>query len=217
MVAASSAPIPANGQPSSQETKRLVFCTEVVSVATSSGRKVRRSMTSASMPSAAKASAASRARPTMIEKAVMVTSAPARTTLALPIGSTKSGSVGTSKVCPYITSFSRKTIGLGSRMAAFSKPLASAADHGDDLQAGEWANQLAKHCECWAATRAAAPLGPRKTIGVDLSAGHIERLGRRVDDLVHRLHGEVEGHELDNRLADRQRRRQRPNRRSRFR
>ena len=33
-----------------------------------------------------------------------------------------------------------------------------------------------------------------------LAAGHIERLGRRIDDLVDRLHGEVEGHELDDRL-----------------
>ena len=32
-----------------------------------------------------------------------------------------------------------------------------------------------------------------------LAAGHVERLGRGVDDLIHRLHGEVEGHELDNR------------------
>ena len=33
-----------------------------------------------------------------------------------------------------------------------------------------------------------------------LAAGHVERLGRGVDDLVDRLHGEVEGHELDDRL-----------------
>ena len=33
-----------------------------------------------------------------------------------------------------------------------------------------------------------------------LAAGHVERLGGRVDDLVDRLHGEVEGHELDDRL-----------------
>ena len=32
-----------------------------------------------------------------------------------------------------------------------------------------------------------------------LAAGHVARLGRRVDDLVDRLHGEVEGHELDDR------------------
>ncbi len=39
-----------------------------------------------------------------------------------------------------------------------------------------------------------------------LAAGHIERLGRGVDDLVDRLHGEIEGHELDDRLQARHRR-----------
>ena len=33
-----------------------------------------------------------------------------------------------------------------------------------------------------------------------LAAGHVQRLGRGVDDLVDRLHREVEGHELDDRL-----------------
>ena len=33
-----------------------------------------------------------------------------------------------------------------------------------------------------------------------LSARHVHRLRRGVDDLVHRLHGEVERHELDDRL-----------------
>ena len=39
-----------------------------------------------------------------------------------------------------------------------------------------------------------------------LAARHIERLGRRIDDLVDRLHGEVEGHELDDRLQAGERR-----------
>ena len=39
-----------------------------------------------------------------------------------------------------------------------------------------------------------------------LAARHIQRLRRRVDDLVHRLHGEVERHELDDRLQPVQRR-----------
>ena len=42
--------------------------------------------------------------------------------------------------------------------------------------------------------------------GFHLAAGHVERLRRRVDDLVDRLHGEVEGHELDDRLEARHRR-----------
>ena len=56
------------------------------------------------------------------------------------------------------------------------------------------------------ADRDAAPLGPRNTIGAaELPAGHVERLRRRIDDLVDRLHGEVEGHELDDRAQARER------------
>ncbi len=33
-----------------------------------------------------------------------------------------------------------------------------------------------------------------------LAAGHVARLGRRIDDLVDRLHGEIPGHEFDDRL-----------------
>jgi hypothetical protein len=36
-----------------------------------------------------------------------------------------------------------------------------------------------------------------------LAARHVARLGRRVDQLVHRLHGKVEGHELNDRLEPR--------------
>ena len=39
-----------------------------------------------------------------------------------------------------------------------------------------------------------------------LAAGHVQRLGRGVDDLVDRLHREVEGHEFDDRLQARHRR-----------
>src|SRR5262245_45712076 len=30
-----------------------------------------------------------------------------------------------------------------------------------------------------------------------LAAGHVERLSRGIDDVINRLHGEIEGHELD--------------------
>ena len=36
-----------------------------------------------------------------------------------------------------------------------------------------------------------------------LPAGHVERLGRRIDQLIGRLHGEVERHEFDDRLETR--------------
>ena len=51
-------------------------------------------------------------------------------------------------------------------MAAFSRPLASAALEGaTTFRPGTCAYQDEKHWLCWAATRAAAPLGPRNTIG----------------------------------------------------
>jgi hypothetical protein len=56
-----SEPIEQTGQASSTVTIRLVFFTDAIIVPISSGRKVRRSMTSASMPSAASFSAASSA------------------------------------------------------------------------------------------------------------------------------------------------------------
>ena len=41
----------------------------------------------------------------------------------------------------------------------------SRAGGGVTFRPGTWLYQAAKHCECWAATPAAAPLGPRNTIG----------------------------------------------------
>ena len=79
----------------------------------------------------------------MREKVQMVIWLPARTILALPIGTMKSGSVGTSKPWPYSSSFSRKITGLGSRIAALSNPLASAAEYGaTTFSPGTWAYQL---------------------------------------------------------------------------
>ena len=39
-----------------------------------------------------------------------------------------------------------------------------------------------------------------------LTARHVTRLGRGIDELIHRLHGEVERHELDDRLEPGERR-----------
>lgn len=45
-------------------------------------------------------------------------------------------------------------------------PLASSLSYGEiTLSPGQCEYQAAKHCECWAPTPDAAPLGPRKTIG----------------------------------------------------
>ena len=56
----------------------------------------------------------------------MVTSVPSFKTFAFPIGTVKLSETGISNDCPYKSSFSRKTIGLGSLIAVFSRPFASA-------------------------------------------------------------------------------------------
>ena len=56
-----SEPIEQTGQPSSTVTMRLVFFTDAITVSMSSGRSVRRSTTSASIPSSARRVAASSA------------------------------------------------------------------------------------------------------------------------------------------------------------
>mmetsp|Transcript_20269 Transcript_20269/g.71676 ORF Transcript_20269/g.71676 Transcript_20269/m.71676 type:complete len:242 (-) Transcript_20269:225-950(-) len=165
-----SAPMPHCGQPSSTVTRRLVFLTVATMASRSSGRSVRRLMTSTLMPSPARISAASSDRPTWREKVTMLTSLPSRSVLALPIGSTKSSFMASSLIgitTPYMSSFSRNTTGSGSRMAALMRPLASSALYGDStLRPGTDEYHAPKHCECCAATPADAPFGPRKTMGV---------------------------------------------------
>mmetsp|Transcript_9279 Transcript_9279/g.36263 ORF Transcript_9279/g.36263 Transcript_9279/m.36263 type:complete len:211 (-) Transcript_9279:414-1046(-) len=173
MTAWISAPTPLWGQPSSTVIRREVLRTDLSMESRSRGRIVRRLITSAEMPLASSSLAASRATPTMRLNVTMVTSVPSRSTLALPISMTKSSRMASSLISnstPYMSSFSSMTTGLSSRMAALSRPLASSEFHGDTtLRPGQWLYQEAKHCECWAATPAATPLGPRNTMGTLMS------------------------------------------------
>lgn len=149
-----SAPTPDCGQPCSTDTKWFVFFTDSMTVSKSNGRRLRRLTTSASMPMALNSFAASKHVATAREKATKVMCLPifrkkvkirqrnlflsrifhvlpTRSILALPMGTMKSfdkTSSETSKGVPYIISFSRQTTGSGSRIAAFSKPLASSAE-----------------------------------------------------------------------------------------
>ena len=59
-----------------------------------------------------------------------------------------------------------KITGLSSRIALLSRPFASFGVEGiTTTRPGTCTNQLSNACECWAATCAAAPDGPRITIG----------------------------------------------------
>ena len=95
----------------------------------------------------------------------MVTSEPVRLTSAEPMGTVMSPS-GTSPLRLYNISPSMKMTGSSSRMADFSKPLASAGVAGvTTLSPGTWAYHASNAWECCAASWSAAPLGPRITIG----------------------------------------------------
>ena len=80
------APTPLKGQPSSRIRQRPVFCTDWTSSSSSSGRIVRGSTTSASIPSAASFSAAPSAIFTIFDQPMMVMSLPGRFTSATPSG-----------------------------------------------------------------------------------------------------------------------------------
>lgn len=93
-------------------------------------------------------------------------------------------------------------------MAALSSPFASRRRIGhNDLQAR---NVAVPGGIALGVLRGDAGCSTARTAEDDrrahLAAGHIERLGGRVDDLVDRLHGEVERHELDDRAQTRHRR-----------
>ena len=83
----------------------------------------------------------------MREMPTTVTSSPSRRTAASPkrIGPPFSG---TSPRWPYSVSCSMNTTGLSSRMAAFSRPLASAGVEGTATsRPGTWRKKASKQCE----------------------------------------------------------------------
>jgi len=109
--------------------------------------------TSALIPcSAYKISAAFKENPTILEKAVIVTSVPALSILALPIGKVKFGSAtlaGTSNSVAYIISHSRTITGSLSLIADLINPMQSSLFHGTTtLSPGTDPYQAAKHWEC---------------------------------------------------------------------
>ncbi len=90
-TAAISAPMPNGTTASWAMRSRLVLCTESRMGARSSGARVRRSITSTEIPSSLSCSAAATASCTIREMDTTVTSVPARTTAALPMGRRYSG------------------------------------------------------------------------------------------------------------------------------
>src|SRR3954467_7291966 len=149
--------------PSSTTTSRLVFCTERRIVALSTGRTVRRSITSQWTPSPASVSAAARHSCKVRIALTSVTSVPSRTTAASPM---VPSSPSTSPLSAYRRLCSRKSTGLSSRIAALSSPLASAGVDGQTIfSPGTPCNQLIGTWEWMAPKRPPPPMAERTTSG----------------------------------------------------
>src|SRR4051812_33434837 len=166
VTAASSSPAQPPRGPSSTTTSRLVFSTERSTVAASSGRSVRMSMTSQSMPSAASVSAADRHSCSRRMALTTVMSEPGRTTFASPSVAT---SPSTSPFIEYRRLCSKNNTGLSSRIAAFSSALASAGvDGATSLSPGMPWNQATGVCE-WIAPKRPPPPTIERTVSGTLA------------------------------------------------
>ena len=72
---------------------------------------------------------------------------------------------------------------------------------GDDFQPGDLRKPSGEILRMLGGDARRRSVGaPKYDLRTHLATRHIERLGCRIDDLVHRLHGEIEGHEFDDRL-----------------
>src|SRR5207302_2307437 len=165
MIEAISAPQPHRRGFSSTVNTRPVRADSASIVFASSGTRQRTSITVTLIPSAASASAAFSALGTIAASAMIVASAPVRSTLAFPRGSTCSPS-GTSPLFASRLLCSKNSTGSGSRIAAASRPLASAGlDGATTLMPGIAIAQVSTLCECCAPKREPAPFAVRMTSG----------------------------------------------------
>src|SRR6185369_4746303 len=149
--------------PSSTTSRRVVRSTDAITVSMSSGLIVRRSITSQSMPSRARASAAARESCTPFITDTIVRSEPALAMRAWPKG------IGSSPTSPFKPSrrlCSRKSTGFSSRIACLSRPLASPGVEGQAILSPgtEW-NQPIGVCEWIAPKRPPAPTTDSTTSG----------------------------------------------------
>ena len=168
---------------------------------------VRRSMTSASMPSSASFSAALSARSTISEKAVMVTWPPSRRILALPIGSDEVVELGhvEALAVEHLVLEEHDRVGIADRGLEQALGVGRAVG-GHDLQARAVGVPGAVFLAVLGADAGGGAVGAAEhDRAAQLAAGHVAGLGGRVDDVVDRLHGEVPGHELDDRPQARHR------------
>ena len=174
-------------------------------VSMSSGRSVRRSMTSASMPSAGAAPRprrGSRARHFMAE--TIVRSAPARATRGPADRQRRSPSISPfMRVQPLVLEEEHRVVVADRRLE--QRLRVARGRRRDDLEARHAdGTSSTGFCEWIAPKRPPAPIAERTTSGtLRLLVGEVPVLRRLVDDAVHRERQEVAEHDLDHRAAGR--------------
>ena len=166
MREATSPPNPPQSGASCKTSARLVFRTDASVVSTSQGASVRRSTTSSSYPSAAHASAASKAHDTPPPQLITVAAAPSLAMRAFPNGISY-GVSGTGPLSErYKRLCSKKSTGFGSRIARASNPLASQGVAGNaTFRPGMWQNQASLDCEWNGPAPIPPPMGARIVTG----------------------------------------------------
>ena len=163
-------------------------------------------MTSASMPSSASISAAFIATPTMMLNAVIVTCLPTRSILARPSGRMKSIRRAIEGVAVQDFVFQHDDrVGVADRSA--QQPFGvGRRPRRHDLQPRHMRVPTRIALRVLGSDARCSAVGTAEhDRAAHLSARHIQRLRGRVDDVVHRLHGKVECHELDDWLQTIQR------------
>ena len=137
----------------------------------------------------------------MVWMPTTVTSVPSRFTSATPNGIGVLAPRAPRPFEKYSTLCSRKMTGLSSRMAVFSRPLASAGVEGvTTFRPGDVAEPgLEALAVLGGVAAAGALLGPDDHRHLGLAAEHVAQLGRLVDDRLHRQADEVDVHDLGDR------------------
>ena len=136
----------------------------------------------------------------------IVTSSPGRTILALPIGTSQSSMLRHLAFAAIEHFVFEDEDGVGIADRGFQQALGiGRVRGGDDLEAGDVGIPGGIALRVLGCDAGGCAVGAAEDDrAAHLAARHVKRLGGRVDDLVDRLHGEVPGHELDDRLQARE-------------
>ena len=186
-------------QPSSTTTARCVRATDARIVAASSGRSVRRSITSASMPPPASSSAAASALPSVPPYATSVTSAPCG---GSRLGRCRWGRLVSQLALDVVQAAvleDQHRVGIAQRGPQHAAGVLERG-RGNDADAGNVGVPPFEAVRVLGSELATGTGGHADDERhVALPTGHVQQRGRVVDDLVEGEQAEVDRHDLDDR------------------